>query len=148
MLDALTNFIEPWLPWLALGSLASLVLAAIAVPLIVIELPAGYFARAERGEIPWWARHPLLRLPLHVFKNVIAMALIALGLLLLLLPGQGLLTIAVGVLLADFPGKYRLERWLVCRPRILRMFNRIRARAGKPPFEDFDGESVSSPRSM
>jgi hypothetical protein len=135
MLDTITAFVEPWLPWLAAGSLGSLVLVAIAVPVIVIELPAGYFARAERAELRWWARHPLVRWPLRVVKNAVAVVLIVLGLLLLLLPGQGLLTIAVGVLLLDFPGKFHLERRIVGRPRMLRMFNRIRARAGKPPFE-------------
>jgi len=135
MPEHLLSMLEAALPWLALVSLASLVLVVIAVPVIVIELPAGYFARPERGRFPWWARHPLVRLPFRVVKNALAVALLAIGIALLLLPGQGLLTMAVGVLLLDFPGKYHLERWLICRPRVLHVFNRIRARAGKPPFD-------------
>ena len=51
---------------------------------------------------------------------------------LLLLPGQGILTIAMGLVTADFPGKRRIERWLVARPGILKSLNWVRARAGRP----------------
>ena len=53
----------------------------------------------------------------------------------LVLPGQGLLTIVVGLVLLDFPGKFRLERWLVSRPRVLALLNRFRVALNKPPFE-------------
>ena len=33
----------------------------------------------------------------------------------------------------DFPGKRRLERRLIGRPRILRSINRLRARFNRPP---------------
>ncbi len=130
--------LESALPWLAAGSLASLVLVAVAVPIIVIELPADYFARRDRSQFPFHDRHPLLFVPLLVVKNLAAVTCIVIGAALLLLPGQGLLTILVGVLLLDFPGKYRLERWLVSRRRILHLFNRIRERAGRAPFHIVD----------
>ena len=50
-------------------------------------------------------------------------------------PGQGLLTIFMGVMLIDFPGKHRFERWLVSRRVILAAANRLRAKAGRPPLE-------------
>jgi len=61
--------------------------------------------------------------------------LILLGLFLSLpgVPGQGILTILIGVMLLNFPGKRRLERWLVSRPRVLPVINGLRARFGKPP---------------
>ncbi|RME33433.1 MAG: hypothetical protein D6786_07715, partial [Gammaproteobacteria bacterium] len=55
------------------------------------------------------------------------------GLIMLFTPGQGLLTMLVGLLLMNYPGKYRLERWLVTRPRVLETLNWIRARTGHPP---------------
>lgn len=134
MLHELLDFITPLLPWLALVSLASIVLVAVAVPLVVIELPPDYFTRDQRAGFALWARHPLLRASVLAIKNVVALLFILVGLVLLFLPGQGMLTIIVGVLLLDFPGKYRFERWLMCRPRIQRLFNRLRGRAGKPPF--------------
>jgi hypothetical protein len=42
------------------------------------------------------------------------------------LPGQGLLTIVVGLLLIDFPGKYSLERRLAGQSHVFRMLNWIR----------------------
>jgi hypothetical protein len=53
----------------------------------------------------------------------------------LVLPGQGLLAILVGVMLANFPGKYALERRIISRPAVARGVNRIREMAGRPPFE-------------
>lgn len=124
-----------WLvPWLFALSLGSLVLVLVAVPVVVVRLPADYFRGSERRP-PARPRHPLVSLPLRVLKNVVACAFVALGIALLVLPGQGLLTILVGVLLLDFPGKYRLERWLVARPRVLATFNNVRRRAGRAAFE-------------
>jgi len=61
--------------------------------------------------------------------------LVLLGVIMLVTPGQGLLTLLIGLLLLNFPGKYRLERWLVLRPGVLRGLNWLRRRHGEPPFE-------------
>jgi len=131
-------------PWLVGLSVASIVVVAVAIPIAAITLPADYFLRRERSPLPVWTRHPLIHTPLLIAKNSVALVLIVLGVTLLLLPGQGLLTILVGVLMLDFPGKYRFERWLIYRPRILQSFNRIRARAGKAPFQMADDDDASS----
>ena len=70
-----------------------------------------------------------------ILKNASGIALVALGFVLSLpgIPGQGLLTILLGVMLLDFPGKRRLERRLVGMPRVFDRVNRLRARFGKPP---------------
>ncbi len=107
----------------------------IGIPLIVARLPASYFQRSRRSGIPWSDRHPLVWVPLLIAKNLLALVCVAAGILMLVLPGQGILTIIVGVLLLDFPGKYRVERWLVSKPVTLRVFNRIRAATGQQPFE-------------
>jgi hypothetical protein len=70
-----------------------------------------------------------------ILKNVIGAGVVGLGLLLSFpgIPGQGILTILIGVMLLDFPGKRRLERAVIRRPRVLGAVNRLRARYGKPP---------------
>jgi hypothetical protein len=57
------------------------------------------------------------------------------GVAMLVLPGQGLLTLLMGFLLVDFPGKYRLERWLFARPIVRRPINWLRHRAGRVPLQ-------------
>ena len=62
---------------------------------------------------------------------IIAVILVIAGLLLLLAPGQGVLTLVAGILLLDFPGKFRLERWLIRRKAVWRSINWLRSKAGR-----------------
>jgi len=55
--------------------------------------------------------------------------------LMLVLPGQGLLTIVTGLLLINYPGKYKLEQKLVAIPSVFRALNWIRVKANKPPLK-------------
>ena len=113
---------------LTLGSL-------VVVPVSVILIPTDYFT-AERAPLPLAGlRHPILRLLWRVLRNALGAALVLLGVAMLVLPGQGLLTIFVGVLLVEFPGKRELEVRLVRRPRVHRALNWIRRRAGRAPLE-------------
>ncbi|MDY7108404.1 MAG: PGPGW domain-containing protein [Planctomycetota bacterium] len=87
---------------------------------------------------PWpasrWAdQRPLVRQILRLGKNVLGCVFILAGLAMLVLPGQGLLTVLVGFLLVDFPGKYRIEHWLLRRRHILRPINWLRRRARREP---------------
>ena len=68
-------------------------------------------------------------------KNLLGALLVLLGIIMLFTPGQGLLTLLVGLLLMNFPGKYRLERTLVARPGVFRALNWLRGRRGAGPME-------------
>lgn len=70
-----------------------------------------------------------------VVKNVTGVALVMLGIVMSVpgVPGQGLLTIFVGVMLVDFPGKRALEYRIIRQPRVLRAVNRLRQAFSKPP---------------
>lgn len=102
------------------------------VAVLLVQLPATYFLDGD-PRAGWGGRHPILRWTALVVKNLVGAVLVGLGILMLLTPGQGVLTILVGVMLLDFPGKDRLVRKLVGRPTVLRAINRLRARFGKPP---------------
>ena len=104
----------------------------IAVPIILIRLPHNYFLLPDRHRVPWANKHPLLRLPLLLAKNLLGIIFVFAGILMLALPGQGLLTIIIGLVLMDFPGKYHAERWVISRHSILFTSNWIRKKAGKP----------------
>lgn len=122
------------LGWLTAASLAAFVGTLIAVPWLIIRLPADYFTHASRRQARPKKVHAAVRLLTRALKNTLGLVLIIAGFIMLAIPGQGLLTIVVGIMVLDFPGKYRLERWLVGHGPVLRAINRIRARAGRPPF--------------
>lgn len=107
--------------------------SAAAVGVVLARLPADYFVNPA-ARLPS-DRHPVLKVLFVAARNAFGYFLIALGVVLSLpgVPGQGLLTAFMGVLLIDFPGKRRFERWLVTRRLVLRAVNRVRARAGRPP---------------
>jgi hypothetical protein len=131
--------------WLTVGSGAMFIVTLLAIPWIVARIPADYFRRDRpRGEW-WWDRHPALRLTVRIAKNILGAILVLAGLAMLVLPGQGILSILLGVSLLNFPGKRGLERWLVRRPGVLRAINWMRRRKGKPPLEIDDPQHVIPP---
>jgi hypothetical protein len=103
------------------------------MPAIIVRIRADYFAHDRRPPSPWARQHPVIRLTLHVAKNILGSILLIAGIAMLALPGQGLLTIIIGFFLIDFPGKYRFERWLVSKPAIHRPLNWLRRRRGREP---------------
>jgi hypothetical protein len=121
--------------WLWGVSLLLFVVTLAAFPLVVVFLPQDYFVRHRRDPAHRVRRHPFVWWTLTIFKNVIGIVLVLAGVAMLVLPGQGVLTILIGVTLANFPGKYALERRLVSRPRVAGAINRIRDLAGRPRLE-------------
>jgi len=125
------------LPWslkmlIALGVFVlTFVVSLCAVAVVLVRLPADYFCHDYVS--PLAEQHSIVRWTGLIVKNVVGALLVLLGLLLSLpgIPGQGLLTILIGVMLLNFPGKRRLERRLVSLPRVLAAINALRARFGK-----------------
>jgi len=104
-----------------------------AVSWVLVKLPATYFHDSHQHIVA--DQHPVIRWLLLILKNLLGVALIVVGVLLSLpgVPGQGVLTILIGIMLLDLPGKRRMEQKLVSRPRVLNAINGLRARFGKPP---------------
>lgn len=127
--------IEDWGWWLAAVSAVTFVGSLAVVPTLAVRIPADYFRADRRGKTPWGRRHPALRLAVLALKNALGVVLVLGGIVMLFLPGQGLLTIFLGVVLMDFPGKYRLERYLISRGPVLKGINWIRCKAGVPELE-------------
>jgi len=129
---------EGWSQWQVAAAATAFAVASAVASLaiggwVLARLPADFFVNhAARGTA---VRHPVLRILWIVLRNLIGYGLIVLGVLLSLpgVPGQGLLTILMGVVLADFPGKFAVERWIVSRRAVSRAINRLRARFGRPP---------------
>jgi hypothetical protein len=119
-----------------LGGLLFLVTFAISlaiVSFIMVKIPADYFKKDRPREL-WSDKHPAVRF-LGIFgKNLLGVVLVVLGILMSLpgVPGQGILTILLGIMLLDFPGKRNLEYKLVSRPQVRNTINKLRHRFGKP----------------
>lgn len=118
---------------LGLLGVASLVATVLLLPVLAVRIPPDYFRHGRRTHDYARDRHPLVHHAIVVLKNTLGVALILAGLAMLVLPGQGLLTLFIGLMLTDFPGKYTLEKRLIAQPGVLRGVNWLRQRAGHPP---------------
>ncbi|MBX3262569.1 MAG: hypothetical protein KIS78_10480 [Labilithrix sp.] len=104
-------------------SVAMFVGTLVAIPWFVRRLPADHFVRPP----------PQRSLAKRIAQNLLGVAFIAAGIAMLFLPGQGVVTILIGLSIVDLPVKHRVMRWLLQRPAIQEGVQRLRARAGKPP---------------
>lgn len=114
---------------LGLLSVALFLISLIVFPLIIIFLPHDYFVRQEAGFV---SLNPL-RMVLRLLKTAFGVFLIIAGILMLFLPGQGLLSILLGISLINFPGKRRLEMRLLAFKRIRASVAWIRLKANRSP---------------
>ena len=119
--------------WLAGLSALAFVATLFIVPIIVVRIPADYFEHPSRHRAPWADQHFVVRAFLLAAKNVFGGFLVVVGIAMLVFPGQGLLTIAIGLVLMDFPGKFHVERWIVTRKPVFQAINWLRRRAGQAP---------------
>jgi hypothetical protein len=80
---------------------------------------------------------PPLRALARLGKNLAGLVLLLLGAVMALpgVPGQGILTMIIGLTLLDFPGKLALERRLVSRPFVLRQLNGLRGHFRRGPLD-------------
>jgi hypothetical protein len=118
--------------WLTALSMVFFVGTLIAIPFILVRLPADYFdVRVPRT---WMEdHHPVLRLFGHIVKNVVGVIFVLAGFLMLFLPGQGILTMLIGISMLDFPGKRKIEATLIGQPTVLSVINSMRQKFNKPP---------------
>lgn len=124
---------EAFIMWMTGMSLITFIATLVAVPWLIVRIPSDYFSQRRRIKKLWADKHPAVRALLLTVKNLAGCFLIAAGVIMLAIPGQGMLTILIGIILLDLPGKYRLERWVVTRPALLRSINWLRKRARKSP---------------
>ena len=140
-LSSLTTFVSEhkvvmW--WIAVASAILFVGCLVVVPWLVVRIPADYFSSSKRPKLPFADRHPVLRWAGLIVKNVIGGVLVLAGIAMLVLPGQGILTLAMGVMLLNFPGKHRLERRIIRMKPVLKSINWLRVRSDVAPFREED----------
>jgi hypothetical protein len=116
--------------------LASLLISFAAIAIVMVKIPANYFSTHYKQDFlpnsPW-----LVRWSAVILKNILGLFLIALGIVLSLpgVPGQGILTILLGLIMVDIPGKRPIEAKIIQRPTVLTAINKLRAKYNKPPLQ-------------
>jgi len=116
--------------------LISLLVSFVAIGIVMVKIPANYFSSHYQHDFMPNSRW-IVRWGAVVAKNILGVCLIALGIILSLpgVPGQGILTILLGLIMIDIPGKRPLEARIIKRPTVLSAINRLREKYDKPPLE-------------
>ncbi len=115
--------------------LLSLAISFAAIGIVMVKLPANYFSSHYVQDFlpdsPW-----LVRWGAVIAKNIVGVLLILLGIILSLpgVPGQGVLTILLGLIMVDIPGKRPFEARIIKRPTVLAAVNKLREKYDKPAF--------------
>lgn len=114
--------------------LFSFTISILAVGVVMVKIPADYFSSHYAPEFmldkPW-----LVRWSAVILKNILGVILVLIGIVLSLpgVPGQGILTILLGLIMLDVPGKRPIEARIIKRPNILTTVNNLRAKYNKSP---------------
>lgn len=119
--------------WITSISLILLLGSAIVVPWIVVRIPSDFFFHERRPPSRFAFEHPAIRGAIFLVRNLLGSVLFLAGVAMLVLPGQGMLTLAMAVVLMDFPSKHKLERWVVRFPPVLKSINWLRRKSNVPP---------------
>jgi hypothetical protein len=110
----------------------SIVLNVVVIALVFVKIPATYFSSHYQNDFlpdsSWIKRWGTV-----IAKNIAGLVMIVLGIIQLIGPGQGILSILTGLVLLDIPGKRPLEAKIIQRPTVLAAVNKLRARYNKPP---------------
>ena len=119
--------------WLGSISFLVFIFSLISIKWLVALIPSDYFIEVKRNK--YQSSYPLTWLISIIIKNIVGYILIIGGILMLVLPGQGLFTIIIGLMLSNYPGKYFIERKFIAIPTVLKTINWLRKKSNKPPLE-------------
>jgi hypothetical protein len=110
--------------WLAAAIVVTFLVGLAVLRVLIVRLPSDWFVREE----------PTRSRASRIARRIAGALLVLVGMALLVLPGPGMLIVAIGVALFDSPRKRQLLAKLLTRPAIGDALDRARARAKQPPF--------------
>lgn len=126
------NYFQIVAMWLAILSLITFILSLILLPYLIRRIPSDYFLQLS-DELPEFRGYNVKVVLIFLLRNIFGSLLLFCGIAMLFLPGQGLITIFVSLLLLTFPGKKRLITYLTSLKTVRRTVNWIRKKAHKRP---------------
>ena len=117
--------------WLSLLSFFIFIFSLVSIKWLVALIPIDYFVYKKNSKFK--TKYPFTWLISMIIKNIIGYLLIFGGILMLVLPGQGLFTIFIGLMMSNYPGKYYIEKKIIAIPSILKTINWLRKQSNKEP---------------
>ncbi len=112
--------------------LFTMALNIFAIFIVIIKIPADYFSpNYTHHFLPgrsWYVRWSAV-----ILKNLLGFTLLIVGIIMLIGPGQGILTILLALIMLDIPGKRPLESKIIQRPTVKNAIDKIRLKYNKPP---------------
>ena len=117
--------------WLGVVSSIIFLISLLSIRWLVCMIPSDYFIKKEQSKFK--SNYPVAWIISSIIKNIFGYVLIFGGILMLVLPGQGLITIFIGLMLSSYPGKYKIEKKIIAIPRIFKTINWLRKKSDEPP---------------
>ena len=117
--------------WLGVVSSIIFLISLLSIRWLVCMIPSDYFIKKEQSKFK--SNYPVAWIISSIIKNIFGYVLIFGGILMLVLPGQGLITIFIGLMLSNYPGKYKIEKKIIAIPRIFKTINWLRKKSDEPP---------------
>jgi len=127
------EFLKEYAEWFVLISIVTFLISLLLIPALIIRIPADYFCHDKRHKIN--NQQPLIKLFIIIAKNLLGGVLVISGFIMLFMPGQGLITLLIGMMIMNYPGKYTLERWLIIKFHGINAINWYRTRHHLPPLQ-------------
>ncbi len=135
-LDTIYEFLanyKKFIFWLGSISAVIFLFSLLSIKWLVGLIPSDYFTKKKSSKFK--NNYPLTWLFSLIVKNILGYSLILGGIFMLVLPGQGIFTIMIGLMLSNYPGKYAIERKFIGIPSVLKSINWLRKKSDKPPIE-------------
>lgn len=128
--------------WVTGASVVLFILTLVGSVVVIVRMPPDYFTHDKKPPSLLGKKGSGSRTALKVLMNVAGGLFVLIGIAMLLLPGQGVLAIIVGLVLMDIPGKYRLEKWLASKKKVLKAMNWLRGKFGKEELREPKGKGA------
>lgn len=126
-----------FLQWLAMVSAITFIVSLVIIPWVISKLPTDFFIKVRSGHKDENNKSRLYTTILVLLRNIFGLVFLIAGIIMLFMPGQGILTIVLGISIMAFPGKRRLVNMLLDKSSIQQSLNWIRRKTHKDEFDGF-----------
>ena len=129
------NWLQEYAGFMTAMAIVSVVIIAASIiltPIWLERLPEDYFLRVLNPDnADTRDTHSFV---IRLTRTITGSILLIAGVAMLVLPGQGIVTIIAGLLLIDFPGRHRVLRLILNLHAVTGLIQWIRRTRGNPEF--------------